>query len=141
MTKMPKQFYIFGLALLLYFWPWQLFTGDLPADWLASVITLQIVFVILCNVLVRENWILPVIIIEAVCMIFNIAYLIVAGFIAAIHAQIITVALIMELLIIITSIGAINGRDNSYRLQLAGGGLWRVRGWVFSLDRSKEGLQ
>lgn len=140
MTKMPKQFYIFGLVLLLYFWPWQLFSGDLPADWLLSVITLQIVFVIFCNVFVREGWILPVIIIEAVCMVLNIANMLLPEIISGIHAQIMIVALIMELLIITTSMGAINGRDNSYHLQLAGGGLWRVRGWVFSLGHSKESV-
>ena len=74
-------------------------------------------------------------------MIFNIAYLIVPVVISGIHAHIMLTALIMELLIITTSLGVINGRDNSYHLSLAGGGLWRVRGLCFSLDRRKEGLQ
>lgn len=74
-------------------------------------------------------------------MVFNIAYLIVPGVISGIHAHIMFAALIMELLIITTSLGVINGRDNSYHLSLAGGGLWRVRGLCFSLDNRKEGLQ
>jgi hypothetical protein len=138
MTKMPKQFYMFGLVLLLYFWPWQLFTGDQPADWLLSVITLQLVFVIFCNVFVRDSWILPVIIIETVCMVFNIALLIVPGVMSSIHAYIMLSALIMELLIITTSMRATDGRVDSYNTPLAGHSLWRVRGGVFSLYDHKE---
>jgi hypothetical protein len=141
MTKMPKQYYILGLVLLQYLWPWQLFGGDLPADWLVSVITMQLCFVIFCNKFVRDNWILPVIIIEAVSLAFNITLLVVPGVISGIHAHIILTALIMELLIITTSLGVINGRVDSYRLPLAGGGLWRVRGALFCLYRSKESLR
>lgn len=138
MKKMPKQYYVFALVLLLYYWPWQLFTGDKPADWLASVITLQLAFVILCNKFVRENWILPVIIIEAVCMVFNTAYLIVPGVMSGIHEHIMLSALIMELLIIITSMRATGGRIDSYNSLLAGGGLWRFRGGNFPGYSNRE---
>lgn len=138
---MPKQFYILGLVLLLYFCPWQLFSGDRPADWLLSCITMQIVFVIACNFIIRDNWILPVIIIEAICMVFNILYVILPGLISGFHAYAMLAALIMEILLITTSLGVINGRADSYHLSLAGGGLRRARGGLFSLAGNKEGLQ
>ncbi len=112
MTKMPKRFYIFVLVLLLYFWPWQLFSGDLPADWLLSVITMQLVFVIICNAVSNEKWATYVIIIEVVCMSFNIAYVLLPSVTYPIHSVVTLSALIMELLII-TGNGVINGSDHS----------------------------
>lgn len=102
---------------------------------------MQIAFVITCNVFVRDNWILPVIIIEAVCMLINIAYVLVPGFISSIHGYAIGSAVIMEILAITSSMGSINGRANSTGVQLAGNGLWRVRGGLFSLGGNKESIQ
>jgi hypothetical protein len=138
--QMPKQYPILVMVLALYFWPWQLFSGDLPADWLISCITMQIIFVIVCNVIVREDWILPVIIIEAACMMFNILYVAFPEMMSGVHSYIILAALIMELLIITTSLGVINGCAHSGNIQLASNSLWRVRGGVFSLGGNKEGL-
>lgn len=141
MMKMPKQYPILVMVLALYFWPWQLFSGESPASWLLSVITMQIAFVITCNIFVRDNWVLPVIIIEAVCMLINIAYVLVPGFISSIHGYAIGSAVIMEILAITSSMGSINGRANSTGVQLAGNSLWRVRGGLFSLGGNKESIQ
>ena len=127
--------------LLLYFWPWQLLSGDKPEDWLLSVITMQLAFVMACNICVRDAWILPVIIIEAVCMVINIIYVLSPGLMSGVHGYAIGSAVIMEIISISSSLGMINGRANINGLRLAGNGLWRIRGGVFSLYRGKEGLQ
>jgi len=138
---MPKQFYILGLVLLLWYWPWQLFSGDLPADWLLSVITMQSVFVILCNILARESWAIAITIIEGVCMLLNVLLVLIGAPISLFHDDIMLTAFILELLIITISLqGVAVGRSSGHRLPLASCSLWAARSGLHHVHRSAETL-
>jgi len=123
---MPKQFYILGLVLLLRFWPWQLFSGDLAADWLLSVIVMQSAFVMSCNILARESWATAIIIVETFCMILNIALVLIGATIFANHSAIMLAAFILELLIITISLQGV-AVGFGCRLPLASSCVWRLR--------------
>ncbi len=69
--KMPPQLSVLALVLLLYFWPWQLFSGDEPVYWLASVLVMQLIFVMACNKMSSEYWASLVIRVETLCMFIN----------------------------------------------------------------------
>ncbi len=126
--KMPPQLSILALVLLLRFWPWQLFSGDAMADWLLSVIVMQIIFIKACNIVSSESWCNFVILIEAVCMVINSVLLMIPATLFSIHAQIMTVAFIIELLIITISIqGAAIGRHDCNRLPLGRNALGYLR--------------
>ncbi len=117
--KMPPQLSVLALVLLLYFWPWQLFSGDEPVYWLASVLVMQLIFVMACNMLSSESWCVFVILIEAVCMIFNSLSALIPATLFSVHADIITAAFIIELLVITMSLqGAAVGRSNCSRAPL-----------------------
>ena len=138
---MPKQFYIIALVLLLWFWPWQLFSGDLPADWLLSAITMQLVFVIACNILTNESWAIAITIIEGVCMLFNVLIVLIGAPISLYHDDIMLAAFILELLIITISLqGVAVGGSSGNRISLAGSSLWASRSSLHSLQRGKEAL-
>ena len=135
MTQMPRQLIILALVLLLWFWPWQLFSGDSPGSWLLSVITMQILFVIACNKITQDGWATVIILIESFCMILNIALMNWAPLVSGIHAQVMPAAFIMELLIITISMrGAVVGRSNSYRLPSIGDHIRSQRGSVLAFS-------
>ncbi len=72
MKTLPKQVYIFALALLLYCSPLPLFFGEESQRYiLPGYVALQVLFVIACYKLVNEKWISLVILIEAFCMTWN----------------------------------------------------------------------
>lgn len=126
--KMPSQFYMFATVLSLYYWPWQLFSGDLPADWLLSVISMQLVFVISCNIFVRESWATAIMMIEVFCMMINLLMMIGWPLVAQSHERIVLAAFIIELLIITISLkGVAIGKSNSNRLRMAGNSLCYLR--------------
>lgn len=99
MKKIPVQFYIFAIALSVYCWPWVLFSSSA-----FTVFTLQLLFVIACNILVKQDWIIAVIIVELASMLFNVTFCIFTAIPADLHVQIMTSAFILELLIITTSL-------------------------------------
>lgn len=105
-----------------------MFSGDLPADWLLSVIAMQLVFVMACNIFVRESWFTAIILVEVFCMIINLLTMIGAPLVVRHHGHIALAALIIELLIIAISTqrGAI-GKSNSNRLRMAGNRLCYLR--------------
>lgn len=108
MKRMPVQFYIFAMALSVYFWPWVFFSCEV-----FTVFTLQVLFVISCNILVKSDWIIAVIIIEFAAMLFNVTFFILEPISGALHEQIMLIALILELLIITTSLRLECAIDNS----------------------------
>lgn len=127
MKRMPNQFYMFAMVLALYFWPWSFSLFDPNADQLLTAILLQQLFVISCNKIVRESWVIPIILIEALCMLFNVTLFLVPLPIGAIHGQIMNAAFILELLIITISMhGAAIGRANI--LQLSSRSVWNLCG-------------
>jgi hypothetical protein len=70
--NVPRQFYILALALLLYLSPLPYIFGDHNQRFILPVyVALQLLFVIACNKIVRENWIVFVTLIEAFCMTWN----------------------------------------------------------------------
>lgn len=104
MSRNPKQLYIAALLLLLWHWPESLILSGSAENVLFSVITLQLCFVIACNILVREPWIIGVILIEAFCMMFNVTFFLMPSISGVMHEQIMLCALIIELLIITISL-------------------------------------
>lgn len=142
MQKIPKQLIILGLVLLLYFWPWQLFSGDSPESWLLSVITMQIAFVTACNKIVRESWVTAIIIIETFCMSVNILMLLFMATISPYQQNIMATALIIELLIITISLqGVAIGKPNSCRLPISGDRLWAARSGAMRFSNCAEDAQ
>lgn len=142
MPKMPSQFYMFATVSLLYFWPWQIFSGDKPADWLASVITLQLVFVIACNIFVRDSWATAIILIEGFCMVINLLMMKGAPIVVDAHEHIVLAAFIIELLIITISLqGVAIGKSNSNRLRMVGNGLCYLRNRSLPLSGRVEVAQ
>ncbi len=140
--KTPKQLIIIALVLLSYFWPWQLISGDSTADWLASVITMQIALVIACNKIVHESWATAIIIIETLCMSVNILMLLFMATISPYQQNIMATALIIELLIITISLqGVAIGKPNSCRLPISGNRLWAVRGGAMRFSNRAEAAQ
>ena len=124
--KMPAQFYIFAMVLSLYYWPWQLSFFEPDTDALLTVISLQLFFVIACNYLTRASWVTAIIIVEAFCMIVNLFAVLIDATLFHYHADIMRTALIIQLLIITMSLGAVVGhyhprflRANSDRLRAA----------------------
>jgi len=72
MKNVPAQGYIFALALLLYCSPLPYIFGDQNHRFVLPVyVALQLLFVMTCYKLVRERWIIFVILIEAFCMTWN----------------------------------------------------------------------
>lgn len=72
MKRIPKQFYIFVLALGLFFLPVSfLFSNDNQRYVLPVYITFQLLFVISCNKITQATWATLIIIIEAICMLWN----------------------------------------------------------------------
>lgn len=72
MKTVPVQVYIFAWVVLLYLSPVPYIFGDDQQRYVLPVyITLQTIFVAACNKLVRERWGLAVILIEAVCAMWN----------------------------------------------------------------------
>lgn len=68
----PKQLYVLVFALLLYCSPLPYIFGDEHQRFVLPVyVALQFLFVMACYKLVRENWIIFVILIEAFCMTWN----------------------------------------------------------------------
>lgn len=138
---MPAQFYILGVVLLSRFWPWCLSLFNVSADMLLTVLLVQHLSVILCNILSKESWVYAVIIIEALCMLFNVTFFLVASISDALHEQIMLAAFIIELLIITISIqGAIVGRSDHYRLPMASGVLWAARSFILAGKGGKRAL-
>lgn len=127
MKRIPSQFYMFVIVLALYYWPWSLSLFEPNADQLLTAILLQQLFVISCNKIVQESLVIPIILIEALCMLFNVTLFLVPLPIGAIHAQIMNAAFILELLIITISMhGAAIGRANI--LQLSSRSIWNLCG-------------
>jgi len=125
--RIPSQFYMFVIVLALYYWPWSLSLFEPNADQLLTAILLQQLFVISCNKIVQESLVIPIILIEALCMLFNVTLFLVPLPIGAIHAQIMNAAFILELLIITISMhGAAIGRANI--LQLSSRSIWNLCG-------------
>lgn len=129
------------MVFLLRLWPEQFILSGSDNQIMASVITLQLGFVIACNILAKEPWVYAVIIIEALSMLFNVTFFLITAISGALHEQIMLCAFIIELLIISISLqGAIVGRSNNYRLPMAGSCLWAARSGVFGLRRSERAL-
>jgi hypothetical protein len=113
-------------------------TGEL---WLFTTVSVQLLFVISCNISTKESWSTAVIIIEAFCMLFNVTYFLTGQLLADYHAQIMLSALIIELLIITISIqGARIGRANSLSAPIFNCPVWSERSVVLNLGCSKEAL-
>lgn len=72
MKNAPAQGYIFALALLLYCSPLPYVFGEQYQRFVLPVyVAMQFLFVMACYKLVREKWIIFVILIEAFCMTWN----------------------------------------------------------------------
>ena len=128
MKKIPSQFYIFVMLLLLYFWPQSLSFHDSLAGDIFTAIFLSHAFVMACNILVSESWKYAIILIEAFCIMFNVTLFLAPDILSKFHAQVMISALIIELLIITISLhGVAIGRSNSCRIPLAIPGLWALR--------------
>ena len=137
----PKQLYIIALVFLLRYWPEQFILSGSDNQLLFSVITLQLGFVIACNILTKEPWIYAVILIEAFCMLFNVTFFLVTAISGALHEQIMLCAFIIELLIISMSLqGAIVERSNNYRLSMSGGCLWAARSSLLAVKSAERSL-
>lgn len=118
---MPKQLIALILVIALYSWPWQITLMGTPADWLLTVLLLQHLFVIACNKLGKEAWLMPIIMIEVICMALNVALVAYNPLTIELHSQLIFYAFIMQLLIITISMtGAISGGADSNRLPMGG---------------------
>lgn len=142
MTKIPSQFYIAALLLLLWWGPWS-FISYLPDPFvLVGVITLQWVFVLLANRIVRDNWICPIILIEALCMLFNATLFAYPALLVEFHAQFMKAAFIIELLIITVSLRGekIGGAFSSDSYRMARLRLCNHRFYSSGLYRRKEAL-
>lgn len=141
MKKLPTQIYILASAVLLHYWPEQLTLSGSDSQLLFSVITLQLVFVMSCNILVSELWKYAVIMIEVFCMLFNTTFFLLPSVSAQLHEQIMLCAFILELLIITLSLqGAVVGRSNDYRLPLASFSLGGLRSSAFDFYRRARSL-
>lgn len=142
MKRIPKQFYIFAIALSLYCWPeWLTFSDSFAGD-IFSALLLGSVFVIACNILIRESWVIPIILIEALCMLFNVTLFLVPALLSDYHAPLMLTAFIIELLIITISMqGASIGRSADHSVPFTAGGLWANRSIVFNMGRRSEAHQ
>lgn len=137
MTRMPKQLIVLGLLLLVYFLPLDFISYFEPRWWLASVISIQLLLVFLCNKIVSESWICPILFIESGCMIFNATLFILPHAVIDFHADFMKMAFIIELLTITISLwGNPVERFNQHRLRLACPGLCGSRGSLFFNFRS-----
>jgi len=108
MKKVPTQAYILLLVLALYYWPWQLFSGDI--GWLVTVVSVSFIGVIACNKLTNERWATGVIIVEVLCMMINATLFLFGMHKVPMQEHIMISAFIIELLIITMSLGAGVGR-------------------------------
>lgn len=115
-----KQLIVIALLLLLHSCPRQISTGDLSGEWLFTVIAVQHVFVILCNRLVKESWIIPIIAAEIICMGFNVLIAISDIISDTVHAQIILCAFIIQLLSIYNGIAGDSVGKYHSRFRLRG---------------------
>ena len=141
MKGIPSQLYMYAIVLCCYHWRWYLSLVDPDGDALLTVLLLQS-SVIACNILVRELWSIPIIIIEALCMLFNVTLFLVPALLADYHAQIMFSALIIELLIITISMqGTSIGRSADHSVPFSAGGLWANRSIVFNMGRHSEAHQ
>ena len=141
MKRIPKQFYMF--VLLFWCYQSQLYFSffEPEGDALLTVLVFQTA-VIACNILIRESWTIPIILIEALCMLFNVTLFLVPALLADYHAQIMLSALIIELLIITISMqGASIGRSADHSVPFSAGGLWANRSIVFDMGRRSEAHQ
>ena len=141
MKRIPSQFYMYVIVLLCYQWSWYLSLIEPEGDALLTVLLLQSA-VIACNILVRESWSVPIIIIEAACMLFNVTLFLVPALLANYHAQIMFSAFKIELLIITISMqGASIGRSADHSVPFSAGGLWANRSIFFNMGRRSEAHQ
>lgn len=108
MKKIPVQFYIFAIALLSYYWPWEIFSSSA-----FTVFTVQAVFVALCDRIVKEDWVISIISIECLVALFNVTFFLNPSISVDLHAQITLTAFIMELLIIAGSFTLGGASDDS----------------------------
>jgi len=118
--KIPTQFYIFAMVLLLYFWPWEFFSSSV-----FTVFTLQAFFVAICAKLVKESWVIPIIAIELIVALFNVTFFCMPSIPDDLHAQITLTAVIIELLIIFNSLMLGGAGDDSRWRVVDNGGLRR----------------
>jgi hypothetical protein len=118
------------MALSVYFWPWVLFSSDA-----FTVFTLQLLFVIACNKLVKEDWIIAVILIEFFVMLFNVTFFCNTAITDAMHEQITLYALILELLIITASLQLGSASDDSRRDMVDDDDLWSHSHSIFARNR------
>lgn len=103
--NLPKQAYIFALALLLYCSPLPYIFGDEYQRFVLPVyVALQLLFVIACNKLVQESWIIFVILIEAFCMTWNSILFFrwhnAGELFYSVYSHVMFLALVLEILII-----------------------------------------
>lgn len=133
MKKMPKQFYIFAIVLCCYFWPWYLSFFEPNADALLTVLILQSLVVISCNKLVKEDWAMGIILIEALSMTYNL--FVFSGLGASAHSQVMLSAFIIELLIITISLTKDNINDASRSLYGSNIRLWSAGGNLVAKNR------
>ena len=141
MKIIPSQFYMYAIVLLCYQWSWYLSLVDPEGDALLTVLLLHSA-VIACNILVRKPWAIPIIIIEALCMLFNVTLFMVPALLVDYHAQIMLAAFIIELLIITISMqGAAIGRSVDHSVPFSASGLWANRSIVFNMGRHSEAHQ
>ena len=133
--KMPPQFYIFAIVLLSRYWPWHFGLLGADADYLLTVIVVSHASVIACNILSKESWVRAIIIIEAVCMMFNVTIFLFPALLSGLHGQIMLAAFIIELLIITISLqgAAIGGT-----LPMAGSSLRDICRAAFCRHRGDE---
>ena len=142
MKKMPSQFYMYAIVLCCYQWPWFISFFDPDGDALLTVLLLQTAVIACSNILVRESWAIVVILIEALCMLFNVTLFLVPALLADYHAQIMLSALIIELLIITISMqGASVGRSVDHSVPFSASVLWANRSIVFNMGRHSEAHQ
>ncbi len=122
--RIPRQFYIFAMVLSLYYWPWHLSLFEPDIDALLTVLLLQSAIVISCYILVSEPWKYAVILIEAFCMLFNVAFFLFPAPLLPFHEKLMLWAFIIELLIITISM---QGAAIGISIPMAGGRLRDIR--------------
>ena len=119
MTLAREPLVILVLVLSLYFLPlseWLL--CDNSRYILVARLAVQWIFVVSCYKITHLSWVSGVIIIEAVCMTFNLLLFVMwpdrNNVLYSIHGQFMTFAFALELLLIQISIGGMCGRKLSH---------------------------
>lgn len=119
MTLVREPLVILVLALSLYFLPLShLLSSDSQRYTLLLYVAAQYLFVVSCYKITQQSWVSGVIIIEAVCMTFNLLLFVMwpdsNSVLYSIHGKFMAFAFALELLLIQISIGGMRGRKLSH---------------------------